>query len=267
MEFHFTDPYRPGRSPVHDLSARVKFILGLALIVATSLMPMGAWPAYVLVLSLTLSVSLVANLGIRYLLVRSALASPFLLAAVTVIFTTPGPLWFHVALGPWLVPVTVPGVVRFLSIAFKSWLSVQAAILLTATTPFPELLMAMRALHVPRLLVAIFGLMWRYLALLADEALRLSRARDARSAQGSVPPAWNERRMVWQAQVTGGMVGNLFLRSLDRGERVYAAMAARGYTGELRGFPLPGVRRSEGVILVLGLAGLSALVVLAYAVT
>jgi cobalt/nickel transport system permease protein len=30
------------------------------------------------------------------------------------------------------------------------------------------------------------------------------------------------------------MVGSLFLRSLDRSERVYGAMAARGYDGEMR---------------------------------
>ena len=55
------------------------------------------------------------------------------------------------------------------------------AIVLAAATPFPELLSAMRALRVPRLLVAIFGLMWRYLFVLADEAVRLIRARQARS--------------------------------------------------------------------------------------
>jgi cobalt/nickel transport system permease protein len=30
------------------------------------------------------------------------------------------------------------------------------------------------------------------------------------------------------------MVGSLFLRSLERSERVYAAMLSRGYDGELR---------------------------------
>ena len=47
--------------------------------------------------------------------------------------------------------------------------------MLAATTPFPDLLLAMRAVGIPRLLVAIFGLMWRYLFVLVDEALRLMR--------------------------------------------------------------------------------------------
>ena len=60
-------------------------------------------------------------------------------------------------MGPWTLELSQPGLERFLSIAVKSWLSVQAAIVLAATTPFPDLLVAMRALKVPRLLVAISG--------------------------------------------------------------------------------------------------------------
>jgi len=105
----------------------------------------------------------------------------------------------------------------------------------------------MRAVKIPRLLVAIFGLMWRYLFVLADEALRLLRAREARSAESPTSPpqgkgtpfpwqgrGWGLGPLLWRGQVAGGMVGNLFLRSLERGERIYAAMAARGYDGEVR---------------------------------
>jgi len=35
-------------------------------------------------------------------------------------------------------------------------------------------------------------------------------------------------------RVTGGMAGTLLLRSLERAERVYQAMKARGYDGEVR---------------------------------
>ena len=88
----------------------------------------------------------------------------------------------------------------------KSWLSAQAAIVLAATTSFPDLLLAMRVFHVPRLLVAVVGLMWRYLFVLVDEALRLIRARDARSSGpgGSLP---------WRAQGDGAHGGKpLFAR-------------------------------------------------------
>ena len=49
------------------------------------------------------------------------------------------------------------------------------------------------------------------------------------------------------------MAGNLFLRSLERGDRIYLAMAARGYDGEVRAFPLPPVSSRQWVVLAGGL--------------
>jgi len=109
--------------------------------------------------------------------------------------------------------------------------SVQAALLLSFTTPFPDLVEALRRLRVPRLLVAIIGFMYRYLAVLGGEAVRLNRARQSRSA---VVEGRGGGGIRWRAGVVGGMVGSLFLRSYERSERIYASMQARGFDGELR---------------------------------
>ena len=233
MHINFDDPYEPRDSSIHRLAPRAKFLAALAFIVFTALMPTGAWPVYLLLLSVTVSVAILSELRVSFLMKRSAVALPFALAAVTVIFTTPGTAWFQMPWGPWLITATGPGVVRFLSIVIKSWLAVQAAILLSATTSFPDLLVAMRAVHIPRLLVAIFAMMWRYLFVLSNEALRLMRAREARSASDDLHgrPGGS---LMWRGKVTGGMVGSLFVRSLERGERIHAAMTARGYDGEVR---------------------------------
>ncbi len=97
------------------------------------------------------------------------------------------------------------------------------AVVLASATPFPELLAAMR-MRLPKLLVAVIGLMWRYLFVLVDEVLRLMRAREARSGQADGSRGGGS--LAWRARVTGGMAGNLMLRSFDRSERIYAAMAA-----------------------------------------
>jgi len=64
------------------------------------------------------------------------------------------------------------------------------------------------------------------------------RARDARSG---LPHgiAHTRSRLTWRARVTGGMMGNLLLRALDRADKVYAAMLARGYDGTPRSMALP----------------------------
>ena len=131
------------------------------------------------------------------------------------------------------------GLERFPSIAFKSWLSVQAAIVLAASTPFPELLVAMRAVRIPRLLVAIFGLMWRYLFVLVDEAIaHPARSRFTQRAAAD-PELKTGGSLAWRGTVAGGMAGSLFLRAFERSDRIYMAMLSRGYDGEMRAMPLP----------------------------
>lgn len=263
MHVHFLDPYRPGGSLLHRLDARLKFVLALAFILTTALAPAGAWPVYILLLALILSVGVVSELGVGYVLRRSTLALPFVLAAVPVVFTLAGPVWFSFALGPWTLTATYSGLERFISIALKSWISVQAAILLAAATPFPDLLAAMRAVGVPRLLVAIFGLMWRYLFVLVDEALRLLRARASRSGHSDQDGLKPGGSLAWRGRVAGGMAGSLFLRALERSDRIYMAMLARGYDGEVRAAPLPPLGAGNWLVLGLSLSVLLALLALA----
>ncbi len=258
MHVHFLDPYRPLPSPVHALDGRVKFVLTVAFILTVSLTPFGAWPVYLLLLSIMLSVEILSGLGVGYVLRRASLALPFVLAAFPLLFTTPGTVLLKLPLGTWTLALTAEGALRFANVAVKSWLSVQAAIVLASSTPFPDLLLAMRAVRIPRLLVAMFGLMWRYLFVLVDEALRLMRARSARAGLVRQPRHSSGRlrpggSLAWRARVAGGMAGSLFLRAVDRSDRIYVAMLSRGYDGEVRSFALPPVSSGARVTLVTGL--------------
>ncbi len=100
--------------------------------------------------------------------------------------------------------------------------------------------------------------MWRYLFVLADEAIRLMRARDARS--GVLAGRRPGGSVLWRARVAGGMAGSLFIRGFDRADRVYAAMLARGYDGEPRALPAPPVAPVQYAILAAGCVWLALLV-------
>lgn len=264
MHVHFLDPYRHRNSPIHRLDPRVKLVLALAFILTASLTPPAAWPTYILLFSIVLSLEVLSELGVVYVLKRAALAFPFMMAALPLIFTIQGTPLFALEVGPWTLTPSLAGLERFASIAFKSWVSVQATIILAASTPFPDLLVAMRAIKVPRLLVAIFGLLWRYLFVLADEALRLTRARAARSGQSNLPGLKTGGSIFWRARVTGGMAGSLFLRAIERSDRIYMAMVSRGYDGEVRTAPLPGFKPLHLFVLAIGLGLLGGLLGLAY---
>jgi len=239
-------------SPIHRLDARLKVIFTLAFILSLSLTPFRAWAAYILFLTITLSIALLSRLDMVTLFKRALLALPFALAALPLIFSTalPHSLWIN--LSGFQVSISPEGTARFASIALKAWISVQAAILLAATTRFPDLLAALQRLKVPAVFIAISGLMWRYLFVISDEVSRSLRARSSRSGAASAS-LHTGGSLFWRARVTGGMAGSLFLRSIERSDRVYAAMLSRGYTGELpTGDAMPFSRTERG-ILVLGI--------------
>jgi cobalt/nickel transport system permease protein len=262
MHAHFLDPYQHGHSPVHTVDARIKLPLVLAFILTTALTPTGAWPVFALLLALAISAELVSELGVLFYLRRALLALPFALAAIPLLVTISGSPLLDLPFG---LVITSAGVERFLSVALKSWISVQIAVLLASTTPFPDILMAMRALKLPRLLVAIIGLMWRYLFLMVDETLRLIRARQSRSGELTNGQKMAGGSLTWRARVTGGMAGSLFLRSLERSDRIYAAMLARGYDGEVRALPQPAIHRAGWAVLVIGLLVFAGLLAFGYA--
>jgi cobalt/nickel transport system permease protein len=225
------DRYQARPSLIHTLDPRVKLVVSMLFIVSNVLLPDGAWLAFGLSWGLVLAAGRLSGLGSGYTFKRSFVALPFVLAAISAIFSIPGQALVTFDFGPWRLVATEAGLIRFASIVVRSWLSVQAAILLTATTRFPDLMHALRHLRVPQALVSIVAFMYRYLFVLTDEGMRLMRAREARSARP--PRGRGGGSLAWRARIAGNMAGQLFLRSYERSDRVYAAMQARGYAGQL----------------------------------
>jgi cobalt/nickel transport system permease protein len=223
------DRYQRRDSLIHRLDPRLKVVATVLFILSNVLLPDGAWAAFVLGWLLVILANLLAQLGAGFSFKRSYIALPFALAAFSVLFSLPGqPLWSG-KFGPWELVMTEAGLLRFASILVRSWLSIQMAILLVSTTRFPDVLHALQHLRVPAILVSIISFMYRYLFVLADEALRLLRAREARSARMPERPGGGS--ISWRARVAGNMAGQLFLRSYERSDRVYQSMLARGYSG------------------------------------
>ena len=112
------------------------------------------------------------------------------------------------------------GLITLATAAVKAVIGMSVIALLSGTTPFHKLTAGFARLHFPRLLIDQIALTHRYLFLLREEFHRMSRARSSRGYRAN----W-----LWQAGSIGHMVGTLFLRTLDRGERIYNAMLSRGY--------------------------------------
>jgi cobalt/nickel transport system permease protein len=236
LHVHALDVYSPRESIVHRLDPRVKLVLTAGFIISAALVPEGGWSAYGALAVLAVLVAFISRLGIGFVQRRATVVLPFTLAAVAVVFSTPGCSVLTVSVLGQELNVTNSGLTRFASVLLKSWLSVQMAVVLTASTRFPDVLRAMRDVGLPKVMVSVAGFAYRYIFVIGDEVLRMMRARTARS--GSLEESGGGS-VFWRAQVTGGMAGSLFLRSIERSERVYDAMVARGYNGEVRSLHPP----------------------------
>ena len=232
------DRYSERDSPVHRADARAKVPAAFAYILVIGATREADWAALGLLAVPVLAVVLASRLGPWFVLRRTFLALPFVLAAVPLVFTRPGETAFTVPLVDWTA--SDEGIRAVATILGKSWLSVVVAVLLVSATPMVEILRALRWLRLPKILVATIFFTYRYFFVIGEEAQRMLRARDSRSAR--LPGHRGGGTVLWRARIVGHMAGSLFVRSLERSERVYAAMQARGYRGDhifLTDPPLP----------------------------
>lgn len=202
-------------SGVHRLAPECKVVATVLFVFAVVATPREAIWAFALDAAILLGIALLARVPVGKLARRMAIEVPFLAFAVFLPLVGHGP---YVEIG--FLTLSEPGLWGAWNIIVKGTLGVAATSLLTATTTVPELLLALERLRVPRAVVGIASFMLRYWQVLADD---LRRMRIARVSRGDDP------RWLWQVAGIARTAGALFVRSYERGERVYVAMLARGY--------------------------------------
>ncbi len=125
------------------------------------------------------------------------------------------------------------GVCSMITLMLKGILTVFASYILIATTSIEGICYAFRLLHVPKIMVTQFLLIYRYITLLLTETKRITQAYALRA-----PGQKGIHYKVW-----GSLVGQLLLRSMDRADDVYESMCLRGFNGE---FPFGKPKKSGG---------------------
>jgi len=224
MKHSFLDEYSDRDSLIHRLDPRTKLMASLAFILAVVLTRVEHWQAFIAYLSLIVTLLIVSKLPPLYVLKRSLVIFPFVLViAIFIPFFKSGEIAGSYNIWFWKASISYDGLLILANVAAKAWLSILSLILLSSTTKFTELLKGLKRLGVPRMIVLILSFMYRYIFVLADEVMRMRQARDSRNFGG---------RRLHQLKTIGSMVGTLFIRSYERGERIYAAMLARGFDGE-----------------------------------
>lgn len=206
-------------SPVHAVAPQVKIAAAVLWVFTVVATPRTAVWAYGLHLLVILAVVRAARLRTGVVLRRLVLEVPFVAFAVFLPLVGRGER-VHV-LG---VSLSVAGLWAAWNILVKGSLGVMAAVVLAETTSVRDLLVGLERLRMPAVVVQICGFMVRYGEVLAGETQRM---RIARLSRGHDP------RWIWQARAVASSAGALFIRSYERGERVYLAMQSRGYEGHI----------------------------------
>ncbi|BBY79092.1 cobalt ECF transporter T component CbiQ [Mycolicibacterium pulveris] len=209
--------YRHGDSAVHRAPAEVKIVCLLVFVLAIVATPREMFWPYAVYAAIIVVVWQFAQIPLRWVLPRMLIEAPFVVLAVLLPFAEGGARVEVAGL-----QLSVSGLWAAWGIVIKGTLGVAAALTVAATTSTTELPAALSRLGVPAVATSVLVLMLRYVDLLAAEA---SRMRMARISRGDSP------RALHQAGAIAKGIGALFLRSYERGERVYVAMLSRGFDG------------------------------------
>lgn len=206
-------------TPWHSLAPRTRVLCALLLVFAIALTPNGHWWTWAIYGLALVTLLLLSKITLPVLLKRLAVEFTFIgVVLLGTLFRGGGTvLW---SWGP--LQITTVGLTILVSVTLKALLSLLTLNLLTLTTSVPSLLHALLELGTPPLLVATLASMYRYISVLIGEFNAMRRAAASRNLMGS-----NR----WQRLVIGNMIGALFIRTYDRGNRVYQAMLSRGYQG------------------------------------
>lgn len=198
--------------PLQILDPRIKLLFSVGFVVGVVCTPAGAWgifgfEGFLLALFVGMSGLPPGQLFRRWL------AFFFLVGFISLLVAPRHPAVEVIGLG---------GVI--ITILAKNSLAFVTMLVLAGTTHFTRLLTSMRKLGIPPTLVSTLQFMYRYLFVLGEELDRMLTARRARS--------FGTRGMPNLRMLTGA-IAMLFLRTIERGERVHSAMVARGWDGTL----------------------------------
>ncbi len=214
---------------LQQVDPRLKIVSFAAIILACSITPSVALLGALLVLAT--GFALASRIPAAAFTRRVWLFIPVFTAVIAVpaLFLTPGSRL--ASIGP--LVVTAEGARAALTLVLRVAASVSFVVLLVLTTPWNELLAALRSLRLPGIVVSLLALCYRYLLLLVRTVQDLFLARRSRVL---APLPFRA-----ETAFTSRSAGYLFVRSLHLAEGVHMAMLSRGWDDN-EGAPARGAR-------------------------
>jgi cobalt/nickel transport system permease protein len=191
------------------LLAFILFVISVSKFNITAVIVYSAFPLFAII---------ALRLPVKVILSRLMLLSPFILimaAANPVIDQRPFLSFGNCNISAGFVSGSV--------IIVKSLVTITGVIVFSFCVPFYLFCKVLRNFRVPEVFVTQLMLLHRYSFLLADEAQALQKARNLRSFGKKGKDLFT----------TAKLIGSLLIRTSGRADRIYRAMVARGFDGEI----------------------------------
>lgn len=209
---------------IHKIHPLPKIIVTFAFLIAvisfdryqiSGLIPFILYPVIMMTLSLT---------PLKQILYRLLPALPFsLFGGISNIIFDHTPM---MTVGTFII---TGGMISFVSILLKTVLTVTAVLILIATTPMAVISKQLTRIGIPSIFVLQFVMTYRYISVLIEEVTTMFTAYIIRAPH---------QKFVKMKDM-GSFIGHLLIRSIDRAERVFAAMKCRGFNGTYVTAPIP----------------------------
>jgi cobalt/nickel transport system permease protein len=200
------------------------------------------------VLALVVIIGLVARVNVPKLFLRSLIVIP--IAGCMAAFA---PLRL---VSEWstsgIAQAYTQGAGQMAELILTPWMCVLVMLLLVALCPEKDLLYALERLHIPQAFTLLLTFLYRYVGVMGTQLTA------ARRSVLSRAPNMSARK---QVLLYGNLAGAMLVRAHDRGERIYAAMLSRGFTGSL-----PRIERQRFGILDAALVAVAVLLGFAFVV-
>lgn len=241
-----------------ELDARVKVIFMLLMLVAVNVRK--DLPTELIIAALVLILALASRVGLKVMYARVAFVGfffGFLVALPSSLnIITPGQLVLpilslHKAHSLWVytipkeVGLTAGGLFGVAMLTLRVINSVSLAMLVLFTTPFTEIMRALKMFRVPDSVLAVVNLTYKYIFIFANtvEDMHLAKmSRTAGAMDGSEARRW-----------AAGRMGLIFKKTQGKCDEIFKAMLARGFTGEIKLRGGGSMKKSDWLVLTAAL--------------
>ena len=193
---------------IHKINPSIKIVLTFIYIIKVISISEINIKDILIVLVYPLVVFILGNIPFKIIAKKLIIAMPLVLSIVIVnIFIDP----------------SIYQIIKSIMLISKTILTVFGGLLLLASTGMNNIVIGLKKLHVPNIFIMQLSMIYRYIIVMIEEALKIKNAYSLRSGSNKGIDILD----------FGLILGRMLLKTIDKGENVYKAMKLRNYNSNL----------------------------------